>query len=41
MTESTHGAGPGATCPTVRRLCMGNEAIGLAAIAAGVNVACG
>ena len=26
---------------TVRRLCMGNEAIGLAALAAGVNVACG
>lgn len=26
---------------TVRRLCMGNEAIGIAAIAAGVNVACG
>lgn len=26
---------------TVRRLCMGNEAIALAAIAAGVNVACG
>lgn len=27
--------------PVERRLCMGNEAIGLAAIAAGVNVACG
>lgn len=26
---------------TVRRLCMGNEAIGIAAVEAGVNVACG
>ena len=30
-----------APTPTVRRLCMGNEAIAIAAIAAGVNVACG
>ncbi len=35
-------AAPASAQPaTVRRLCMGNEAIGLAAIAAGVNVACG
>lgn len=35
------GEGDCAGAKTVRRLCMGNEAIGLAAIAAGVNVACG
>lgn len=39
-TGAVAASGP-QTPATVRRLCMGNEAIAIAAVAAGVNVACG
>ena len=41
MTDREEQVSAPQPVPTVRRLCMGNEAIALAAIAAGVNVACG
>ena len=40
MTNAFAGV-PGTAPATERRLCMGNEAIAVAAVAAGVNVACG